>query len=77
MIHSYLDLLHCDQRQWLLSLKRYEQALNLYKCHLSTNNHLITALVHNDLRTLCLNKDEYRAAQCLFGRCLELQLRVL
>ena len=77
MIHSYLGLLHCDQRQWLLSLKHYEKALDLYKRHLSTNNHPTIALIHDGLGTLYLNKGEYRAAQRQFERCLELQLRVL
>ncbi|CAF4684775.1 unnamed protein product [Rotaria socialis] len=77
MIHSYLGLLHCDRRQWLLSLKHYEQALELYKRHLSTANHPTIALVHDGLGTLYLNKGEYRAAQREFERCLELQLRVL
>ena len=77
MIHSYLGLLHCDRRQWLLSLKHYEQALDLYKRHLSTNNHPTIALIHDGLGTLYLNKGEYRAAQRQFQRCLELQLRVL
>jgi len=77
MIHSYLGLLHCDCRQWLLSLKHYEQALDLYKNHLSTNNHPTIALIHDGLGTLYLNKGEYRAAQRQFQRCLELQLRVL
>jgi tetratricopeptide (TPR) repeat protein len=77
MIHSYLGLLYCDHRQWLLSLKHYEQALDLYKRHLSTNNHPTIALIHDGLGTLYLNKGEYRAAQQQFQRCLELQLRVL
>jgi tetratricopeptide (TPR) repeat protein len=77
MIHSYLGLLHCDRRQWLLSLKHYQQALDLYKCHLSTNNHPTIALIHDGLGTLYLNKGEFRAAQHEFERCLELQLRVL
>jgi tetratricopeptide (TPR) repeat protein len=77
MIHSYIGLLHCDQRQWLLSLKHYEQALDIYKHHLSTNNHPTIALIHDGLGTLYLNKGEYRAAQRQFQRCLELQLRVL
>ncbi|CAF0799812.1 unnamed protein product [Rotaria sordida] len=77
MIHSYLGLLHCDRRQWLLSLKHYEQALDLYKRHLSTNNHPTIALVHDGLGTLYLKKGEYRAAQREFERCLELQLRIL
>jgi tetratricopeptide (TPR) repeat protein len=77
MIHSYLGLLHCDRRQWLLSLKHYEQALDLYKHHLLTNNHPTIALIHDGLGTLYLNKGEYRAAQRQFQRCLELQLRVL
>lgn len=77
MIHSYLGLLHCDRRQWLLSLKHYEQALDIYKRHLPTNNHPTIALIHDGLGTLYLNKGEYRAAQREFERCLELQLRVL
>ncbi|CAF0927206.1 unnamed protein product [Rotaria sp. Silwood1] len=77
MIHSYLGLLHCDRRQWLLSLRHYEQALDLYKRHLSTNNHPTIALIHDGLGTLYLNKGEYRAAQREFERCLDLQLRVL
>ncbi len=77
MIHSYLGLLHCDRRQWLLSLKHYELALDLYKRHLSTNNHPTIALIHDGLGTLYLKKGEYRAAQRQFQRCLELQLRVL
>ena len=77
MIHSYLGVLYCDQRQWLLSLKHYEQALELYKRHLPTNNHPTIALIHDGIGTLYLNKGEYRAAQRQLQRCLELQLRVL
>lgn len=77
MIHSYLGLLHCDQRQWLLSLKHYEQALELYKRYLPTNNHPTIALIHDGIGSLYLKKGEYRAAQREFQRCLELQLRVL
>ncbi|CAF4414192.1 unnamed protein product, partial [Rotaria sp. Silwood2] len=77
MIHSYLGLLHCDRRQWLLSLRHYEQALDLYKRHLSTGNHPTIALIHDGLGTLYLNKGEYRAAQREFERCLELQLCLL
>jgi tetratricopeptide (TPR) repeat protein len=77
MIHSYLGLLHCDRRQWLLSLKHYQLALDLYKRHLTTNNHPTIALIHDGLGTLYLNKGEYRAAQREFERCLELQQRVL
>ncbi|CAF0870612.1 unnamed protein product [Adineta steineri] len=76
MIHSYLGLLHCDSRQWLLSLKHYEQALALYKRHL-INNHPTIALIHDGLGTLYLTKGEFRAAQREYERCLELQLRVL
>jgi tetratricopeptide (TPR) repeat protein len=76
MIHSYLGLLHCDRRQWLLSLRHYEQALDLYKRHL-ISNHPTIALIHDGLGTLYLTKGEYRAAQREFERCLELQLRVL
>ncbi|UJR28346.1 hypothetical protein I4U23_009588 [Adineta vaga] len=76
MIHSYLGLLHCDRRQWLLSLKHYEQALDIYKRHL-INNHPTIALIHDGLGTLYLTKGEFRAAQREYQRCLELQLRVL
>jgi len=77
MIHSYLGHLHCDCRQWLLSLKHYQQALKLYKIHLSTYNHPTIAMIYDGIGTLYLNKGEYRAAQQQFQRCLDLQLRVL
>ena len=77
MIHSYLGLLNCDRRQWASSLKHYEQALDMYKRLLATNNHPTIALIHDGLGTLYLTKGEFRAAQREFERCLELQLRVL
>ena len=76
-IHSYLGQLHCDRRQWQLSLKHYELALDLFKRHLPSSNHPTIALVHDGLGSLYLSKGEYRAAQHEFEYCLELQTRVL